>query len=98
MVGLEGSLKIMEPWDGWVGRIVAAKHPEQATSQIPKRGIGMGGLEVRGDLGEVGHGGAWGRPDPLSVQRLPHKIRKLHAALERMLVSVAASHGAGGSQ
>ena len=86
MVGLEGSLKIMEPWDGWVGRIVAAKHPEQATSQIPKRGIGMGGLEVRGG------------PDPLSVQRLPHKIRKLHAALERMLVSVAASHGAGGSQ
>ena len=22
MVGLEGSWKIMEPWDGWVGRVL----------------------------------------------------------------------------
>lgn len=35
----------------------------------------------------------WGASDgdPLSAQRLPHKIRKLHSALERMLVSAAPS-------
>lgn len=43
-------------------------------------------------------GGAWGwqswgasTHDPVPAQRLPHKIRKLHSALERMLVSAAPS-------
>lgn len=63
--------------------------------QSPQRWNEAGGKQKV--LGELG-GGLWGwesrgagAGDPLSVQRLPHKIRKLHSALERMLVSAAPS-------
>lgn len=56
--------------------------------------MGVGGEQEV--LRELGSPWGWesqgaGAGDPLSAQRLPHKIRKLHAALERMLVSAAPS-------
>lgn len=65
-------------------------YPEQQSPGVQR------GERRAGGASEAGGGWGWqsrgaSTHDPLSAQRLPHKIRKLHSALERMLVSAAPS-------
>lgn len=64
-----------------------------AVGRVESRRCWGGSGDRRGGCwGALGRGEAGaGAADPLAAQRLPHKIRKLHSVLERMLVSSAPS-------
>ena len=56
MVGLEGSLKVIEPWDGWVGRNLEDHRAVGWVERVLEDHGAMGGGDWKGPKRSWSHG------------------------------------------